>query len=48
VPQDFTRYKSMVLTREPVANPKKVPARPGTVLLQGTIGAPPAQAPAKK
>jgi hypothetical protein len=49
VPQDFTRYKSMVLTREPVPNPKTVPAHPGTVLLQGTIGAPPAaQAPAKK
>lgn len=41
VPQDFTQYKSMVLTREPVANPKKVPSRPGSVLLQGTIGAPP-------
>jgi hypothetical protein len=49
VPQDFTQYRSMVLTREPVANPKRVPARPGSVLLQGAIGAPPAaQAPAKK
>lgn len=48
VPQDFTRYKSMVLTREADPNPKKVPARPGSVLLQGTIGAPPAASTTKK